>query len=184
MDFDKALVLFSGGIDSAACAHLLLNRCQFVNPLFVDYGQASSVMERKAAQRLSNKLDIHLNVINAHGISPFSRGELIGRNAFLIMSAIFLAKWHDGLLAIGIHSGTPYFDCSHPFFCAMEKLVAEHTDGAVRLIAPFLKWEKGDIFKYFKTTGLSIEDTYSCESGDESACGQCYSCLDRKALGC
>lgn len=177
-------VLMSGGIDSTACAHLLQNRGNTIRGVFIDYGQAAAKFERRAAEEVAALLKAPLVIVAASGGVGFSSGELVGRNAFLIFSALFLSRCHAGLLAIGTHSGTPYYDCSPAFFDLIARLVGEHTDGAVSLVAPFLHWTKAQVFDYFTASGLPVGATYSCEAGIESGCGACASCRDRQALGC
>jgi 7-cyano-7-deazaguanine synthase len=179
-----ATVLVSGGIDSAACAHFLNKQGNLIRGVFVDYGQAAVARERSAAMKLAKLLDIEFTIYRITGHGTFSAGELPGRNAFLIVTALFLSSCRRGLLALGIHAGTAYFDCSPAFVELMARLVAEHTDGGVSLVAPFLHWSKRDVFDYFVSTGLPLDATYSCEAGTEPVCGRCLSCRDRRALGC
>ena len=179
-----ATVLMGGGIDSAACAHLLQARGHAVGGVFINYGQAAAAHERRAVEALTNRLQVPLAVHGVTNTAGFSSGELIGRNGFLIFAAVFLSRCHAGLLAIGVHAGTPYYDCSPSFIDAMSRLVAEHTDGTVSLVAPFLHWNKAEVFDYFATSGLPLEATYSCEVGGEHPCGLCASCRDRRAIGC
>ncbi len=135
-----ATILMSGGIDSAACAQFLKDRGSAIRGVFIDYGQAGAALEWTAVRGLAKHLSVPLSTYNVSGTARFSAGESIGRNGFLIFAAVLLSRCHSGLLAIGIHSGTPYFDCSTAFFEMMARVVAEHTDGAVSLIAPFLHW--------------------------------------------
>ena len=121
----EATVLMGGGIDSAACAHLLQARGHVVRGIFIDYGQAAAANERLAVETLTTRLNVPLAVHTVTGTVGYSSGELVGRNAFLVFSAIFLSRCNTGLLAIGIHGKTPYYDCSPPFFDAMSRLVAE-----------------------------------------------------------
>lgn len=171
-------------MDSAACAHFLKHRGSSICGVFVDYGQAAAGREWTAVQTLASHLDAPLLVHRITGAESFSAGELAGRNAFLIFAALFLSRCRSGLLAIGIHAGTPYFDCSAPFLEMMARLVAEHTNGAVSLVAPFLHWTKRDVLDYFVSAGLPLHVAYSCETGTSPPCGRCASCLDRRALGC
>ncbi len=179
-----AAVLLSGGMDSAACAHLLKQQGYSTRGIFVDFGQAAIGPETVAVGLLSETLGIETTTLLARAPSSFGAGELIGRNAFLIMAAIFLARVDRGLLAIGIHAGTPYYDCSPGFIDRLKQLTEEHTDGRLTISAPLLHWDKGQVHSYFVRAGLPIEATYSCESGAIPPCGSCPSCRDRRVLGC
>jgi 7-cyano-7-deazaguanine synthase len=174
----------SGGIDSAACAHFLAGQGHTVRAVFINHGQAAAVAEERAVTRIAAHLNVPWVRYGVSGSDPFNTGELVGRNAFLVFAALFLTKARPGLLAMGLHGGTPYYDCSEAFAQDIGKLVAEHTDGKVSFVAPFLTWSKREVHEYFVTTGIDISLTYSCEAGTEPPCGKCASCLDRKALGC
>lgn len=180
----KATVLMSGGIDSASCAYLLKHQGFAVHGIFIDYGQAACQQERLAVDRLQLILDIDVLHLKASSPDIFGPGELVGRNAFLISSAMFLGGVKRGVLAIGVHAGTPYYDCSAGFIERMKQIAEEHTDGRLTVSAPFLSWDKAQIYRYFGETGLPIEATYSCESGTLPPCGACASCHDRRKLGC
>ncbi len=172
----------SGGIDSTACAHFLQQQGTSVSGLFIDHGQAAAACEIKAVDALASHLGIRIERFVLSGPRGFGTGELVGRNAMLIFAALFLTRARPGLLVTGIHGGTSYFDCSKAFFESTSKLVSEHTDGRVCLIAPFLDWSKKDVFDYFFDQHLPLDLTYSCEAGGEPVCGTCASCRDRRAL--
>jgi 7-cyano-7-deazaguanine synthase len=155
-----------------------------VEGLFFDYGQPAARWECAAARAIAAHLDIPLYVITMQGMAKHEAGEVIGRNAFLIFGAIVLRPWSRGVLAIGVHSGTAYFDCSPTFLEGMTTFVAEHTDGALKLLAPFVTWSKKQVYDYFITEKLPIGVTHSCEAGGAQACNTCNSCRDRIALGC
>lgn len=180
----KATVLFSGGVDSTACIHLLARDGYEVRGIFVDFGQAARVQERAAVQRLSKLLKIPLDIINVLAPEKFGVGELLGRNAFLIFAAILLGRCERGILTLGIHSGTTYFDCSPGFVDRITPLVEECTGGQLTFVAPFLHWSKDDVYSYYASTGIALEETYSCEAGGQIACGMCPSCRDRERFEC
>ncbi|MBW7969457.1 7-cyano-7-deazaguanine synthase [Bradyrhizobium sp. BR 10289] len=177
-----ASVLFSGGIDSTSCVHFFKKRGHEVRGIFVDFGQAAARCEDAAVDVLSEKLSIPVIKLKVSSSTKFGAGELIGRNLFLIASAILLGSCHDGLLAIGIHSGTNYYDCSRSFLSRVEVLAQECSDGRVAVVAPFVDWSKDDVFSYFKAAALPLNDTYSCEAGGIPPCGTCASCRDRVRL--
>lgn len=180
----KATVLLSGGIDSAACAHFLLSQGLNVDALFIDYSQAACEQEQTASIMIAEKLKIPLRSIRVDGLRKHGSGELQGRNAMLICNALFVTRGKSNLLATGIHAGTPYFDCSEKFLSDMGRIVAECTDGKVNLINPFMQWSKQEVGQYYLQSGLSFSESYSCELGTLPVCGKCASCLDRRALEC
>lgn len=180
----QVTVLMSGGIDSAACAAFLAGRGMRVSALFVDYGQLARDHEASAVAQLAEALQIKVRTAVFRGDRRLGAGELIGRNAFLLFSALFTTELSTGVLALGLHAGTPYFDCSQSFVDLIDRVVLEHTDGRVKVLAPFIQWSKRDVYEFFVQAGLPIAATYSCEQGTLPVCGLCASCRDRKALGC
>lgn len=180
----EAIVLLSGGLDSAACAHLLGRSGWLVRGLFLEYGQAAFEPERRAAAAVAAHLGIGLSELTTTGETGFAAGELTGRNAFFVFAALLTGRIARGGIVLGVHAGTPYYDCSPAFVKAADRLVAEHTDGRVRVLAPLLSWSKADVLAYCRKVGIPPELTYSCEAGTVPVCGRCASCQDRAALGC
>lgn len=171
-------------MDSAAVAHLLASQGHFVRGIFIDFGQVARDAEKDAVARVSKQIGIETLTLSVAASSGFGAGEFVGRNAFLILAAIFLGRIHEGVLALGIHAGTPYYDCSPGFLDRLRTLAEEHTGGRLTVVAPFLTWTKGQIHAYAIKAGLPIGATYSCESGTIPPCGSCASCRDRRELGC
>src|SRR4030088_2213000 len=127
-------VLFSGGIDSTSCIRFFSDRDYDVRALFVDYGQAAIAAEAQAVETLKVVMNVPVTVIKASSDITFGAGELVGRNALLIFAAIFLGGCNEGLLAIGVHSGTPYYDCSPTFIDRINILVEECTNGRLSVV--------------------------------------------------
>ena len=183
-DRQVATVLLSGGVDSAACMKFMQSQGFAVRTLFVDYGQPAATLEQSAAVSLSKLHSCPFEVVTVRGNSRFGSGELLGRNAFLVFTALFFLRGSPGVLALGLHSGTHYYDCSEAFLDLANRLVAEHTNGSLSVIAPFLAWSKKDVYRYFLESGLVLDHTYSCEAGEPGGCGTCLSCRDRQGFEC
>jgi 7-cyano-7-deazaguanine synthase len=154
-----------------------------VSGLFVDFGQAAAHREREASTAMAKALDVDLTVRSIGPSYALGEGELPGRNALLISLAVFELGQGPGLIGIGVHAGTRYYDCSVPFIEAMNGLVQEQTDSRIAVTAPFVTWSKAEVYRVFEESGLAVSDTYSCEAGD-TPCGTCLSCQDRASLQC
>lgn len=177
-------VLAGGGIDSSLCIHLLSQRGNKVRPLHIDYGQPAALHEWQAVQRIAEHFLVVPEQISIKAPLPICLGEVPGRNAALIFLALMHLRSSERLICIGIHAGTPFYDCSQQFFAVVERLVAEQTDSRVRLVAPLLDLHKPEIVTLARANAIPLDATYSCQIGSLDPCGECWSCKDRKALGC
>jgi 7-cyano-7-deazaguanine synthase len=173
------LVLASGGLDSSTLIALAISTGARPRSLFVDYGQPSAAAEERAASRVSTALGVELQIVRYLG-SPFSHGEIPGRNAILVHLALMELR-AAGTVMIGIHAGTSYVDCSPAFVEVMRRSFDFHSGGKLQLAVPFVEWTKKQIFQLACELGVPINETYSCEAGN-IPCGSCLSCLDRRSL--
>ena len=151
----NVLVLLSGGIDSVSCAHFYKSRGYSVGALFIDYGQKAAIIEADASIKLVKHLLLPLKRISLTGTRNKIHGEILGRNAFLLFVALMEFQQKSGLIGIGLHSGTPYYDCSEDFVNRMQSFFDCYTDGCIKIGAPFLTWSKGDIFEYFRCKDIA-----------------------------
>ena len=86
------------------------------------------------------------------------------------------------MIAAGIHEGSPYYDCSEGFLKCVQVIVDGYTAGSIKIVAPFLKWNKAMIWEFCGESKLPVDLTYSCEKGGSRPCRTCPSCKDREAL--
>jgi 7-cyano-7-deazaguanine synthase len=175
-------VLLSGGLDSSACIHYYLSQSFKVNAIFIDYGQKANENELNSAINIARHYDTNLDYLKFSSQQKFSEGEIRGRNAFLVMAVLLAYPTIKGVISMGIHSGTSYYDCSELFVKNINDILNNYTSGQLILDVPFLKWDKRMIFNYCRDKGIPINLTYSCENGTDVPCGRCLSCLDRGAL--
>jgi len=180
----NVVVLGGGGIDTTSCLHQLRMSGFNVRILHIDFGQVAASREWAAVREIASFFDVVASQVVVNASVNFGGGEIVGRNAFLLLLAVMYRHPEDELICIGVHAGTPFYDCSPAFFGEMSTLVANLTSGRIRLIAPLLHLQKSEVITYCREHQVPIELTYSCQTGEAIPCGVCFSCMDRKAMGC
>jgi 7-cyano-7-deazaguanine synthase len=175
-----SLVLLSGGLDSATALAMTAREKTPCEALFVSYGQAADREELSAATAIARQYDVALETLRMDGLR-FARGEIRGRNAFLLQSALLARQIDPTVVILAIHAGTAYVDCTPGFLDLMQRSFALQSGGEVTVAAPFIDFSKADIFNLACKIGVPIELTYSCELGG-GPCNKCLSCRDRERL--
>lgn len=203
----KAVVLLSGGLDSATVLAIARSEGYECEALSVDYGQRHAA-ELEAARRVADSMDTPLRIVSvdlqAIGGSaltddeidvPEQGGEGIpatyvpARNTMLLSLALGLAETlgarniFAGMNAVD-YSGYP--DCRPAFVEAFECLAHVATKAGVegadfRVRAPLMELRKADIIRRGVELGVDFALTVSCYRADEAgrACGRCDSCRFR-----
>lgn len=181
---DSITILVSGGLDSMACTHFYKEKWKNISGIFIDYGQKSVNKEKKAAKQIMKQLSVPLSTVHIEGICPIEEesGFIQGRNMAFLILGLMNVQSESGAIALGIHSGTEYRDCSTEFIKLSQKIFDLYTDGKFTIGAPFVNWTKIDIWKYCICNNLPIELTYSCEYGSDNPCNVCKSCKEREFL--
>ena len=175
-------LLLSGGVDSTACAHYFSERGDNVTAIFVDFGQRAARAERRAVEDVTTYLSLPLMTLSFRADRQFDPGEIMGRNAFLIFSALMGLQSADGIVSLGVHAGTTYYDCGIEFLKAIGGVVDSYSAGRLALHCPFIHRTKSFVYSYARQSGLPLDITYSCELGTKPPCGICLSCKDRYAF--
>jgi 7-cyano-7-deazaguanine synthase len=178
----KATILLSGGIDSTTCMAYYINERYQVAALFIDYGQAAASKEDHAAKSVCRHFNVPLRTITLSGTSRKGAGLIVARNAFLLLTAALESRAQTGIIGLGIHTGTNYPDCSESFVERIQSIFDLYTGGALQIGAPFLRWNKADIWAFASSQKIPLGLTYSCERGLSQPCGFCASCSDLEAL--
>ncbi len=176
------LVLSSGGIDSTACIRFYKKMKFDVDAMFFDYGQISKKKEWKAITDVAKYYKIRLRAILIKSDEKWSNGLIQGRNAVLYFNALMNFKSSKGIIASGIHSGTPYYDCSGNFLNDIQRVFDGYSNGTVKAMAPFLNFSKREIWNYCKNEKVPVHLTYSCELGRKQPCGKCNTCKDLEII--
>lgn len=183
MNKRRAIVLASGGIDSTACLSYYKESGHNVEAIFVDYGHPANPVEHEHLESLCKHYSIPHSLIKVSGIDIGREWEIRGRNGFFILAALMARPTFAGLLSLGIHGCSSYYDCGQKFIKLMSNLVSDYTQGTVQLDFPFIEMDKAGIVQYCKSRNVPLDITYSCQTGSVPPCGKCPSCKDRLAVG-
>ena len=178
----NVLVLSSGGIDSTACLSYYLLNGYSPCAMWVDYGQVAKVPELNAVQTITTYFDVPLKIVKVQGLQWFfaqSGDELRGRNLLLSSIGVCSFPFSHGLIAMGIHEGTNYRDCSIEFQTEIDTLVRTVSAGRLAMDFPFGELTKVDIAAFCKKADVPVNLTYSCLRGIVPACEHCVACQDR-----
>ncbi len=206
----KAVIVFSGGLDSVCACVYLKSRYDLYGISF-SYGQRASP-EIKSAKKFAKILGLKEHKIIDIGFmqdlygktnvltdsktklpSKFEYSIVVPiRNAvFLSIATAWAFSLKASLVAFGAHKGDKnYPDCRPSFSKKIQSAFNEgEIDGikmgvrkAIKIWSPYQKnLAKSDVIKKgYKVLGNSIFKTWSCYSNKKFHCGKCESCNNRK----
>jgi 7-cyano-7-deazaguanine synthase len=205
----KAVVLLSGGLDSATVLAIARAEGYECHALSVAYGQRHSA-ELQAAVRVAEHLGaashkhIHVNLdaiggsaltdpriaVPEEGTTGIPVTYVPARNTLFLSLALGQAEVVGAqALFIGVnavdYSGYP--DCRPAFIAAFEQLAAVATKAGVegagfKVHTPLIALSKADIIRRGAALGVDFAETVSCYQADAEgrACGRCDSCRIRR----
>ena len=175
----KVLLLSSGGVDSTALLDFYLQAKNEVECLHFQYGQTNALSEKDAFYKILDYYKVNGQAINLEPTPNKFSYEVSCRNALFVIAAASISI-PPARIAIGIHKGTRYYDCSDLFVHDCQRILDGYFAGTIRLETPFIDFNKKEIFEYCKNFNVPIELTYSCLRQNYPPCGQCPACLDNK----
>jgi 7-cyano-7-deazaguanine synthase len=204
----NAVVLLSGGLDSATVLAIATDQGYDCHALSLDYGQRHR-SELKAAQRVADAMSATLKTVEldlrAFGGSaltddidvPEEEGEGIpvtyvpARNTIMLSLALAWAEVlgaNDVFIGVNAVDYSGYPDCRPEFINAFEEMANLATKAAVvgnrlEIHTPLIDLTKAEIIRQGTELGVDFSLTVSCYQADEQgkACGVCDSCRIRKA---
>jgi len=206
----KAVVLLSGGLDSATVLALARAEGRECLALSFAYGQRHEI-EMRAAERVAAAMGVGEHVVYPLDLRLFGASALTSdidvpkdavgapgipvtyvpaRNTVFLSIALAYAEARGaGEIWLGVnavdYSGYP--DCRPDFLAAFQQVIDRGTRSGVergepRIVAPLLDLSKADIIRRGVALGVDYGITHSCydPASDGRACGHCDSCLLRR----
>ncbi|MEQ8859670.1 MAG: 7-cyano-7-deazaguanine synthase QueC [Pseudomonadales bacterium] len=205
----RAVVLVSGGLDSATCLAIARDQGFECHALSFAYGQRHAV-ELRAAARVAERGGAATHRVMTIDLAAFGGSALTdstiavpeqptagipityvpARNTIFLSLALAFAEVLDARdIFIGVnavdYSGYP--DCRGEFIRAFEAMAALATRAGVegaptRIHTPLIDLSKGDIVRRGVELGVDYAATVSCyqPTAEGAACGRCESCRLRR----
>ncbi len=206
----KAVVLLSGGLDSATVLAIAKEEGRSCYALSFAYGQRHGI-ELEAASRVAESIGVDEHVVFPMNLRLFGGSALTqdidvpkdhaddpgipvtyvpARNTIFLSLALGYAEAREAEeIWIGVNaidfSGYP--DCRPAFLEAFQRVILTGTRSGVehghpRLVAPLVTLSKAGIIQRGTALGVDYSTTHSCYDPrpDGAACGHCDSCILRR----
>lgn len=198
----KAIILLSGGLDSAVALYWAKNKGYDLIAISINYDSRPE-NERKAALKLCENLnikiieiplpfikesiDLRIEGYPIHSALNAPEGFIPSRNLVFYSIAAYYADVYNCDFIIGghINSDSKKFPDADPtFFKLLETLVnkGKHIkdEGYINFLYPLSKMTKQDVIKLAKDLKVPLNYTWSCYTDGDQPCGTCSSCRKRK----
>ena len=202
----KAVVIYSGGMDSYTVLHVALQQGYAVHALSFNYGQRH-VKELVVAARVCETLALPHQVVDITNVNQLLSSSSLTNKALAIpageyqlgnmqstvvpnrnMILLSLAVGHAVSIGAkhafyGAHAGdhSIYPDCRPEFVTAMNSVCAIANYEPVSIVSPFLHASKGEILQAGLAMELDYAHSWTCYNGRAKACGVCGACRERLA---
>jgi 7-cyano-7-deazaguanine synthase len=205
MSSSPAVLLLSGGMDSATCLWWLRDQLPDVDvhAVSIDYRQRHRV-EIDYAAKLAARCGAHSHQTLQLDLSLLGGNPLTDptvqvpaatdrqqaatvvpfRNLLFVSAAAAYAETHDIAdiyIAPVRDDYEAYRDCRREFYDALETTLqlGGSIDRAVHLHTPFVDKWKSEVITLGLQLAVPYELTHTCYAGRRPACGQCDACVER-----
>jgi len=194
----KAVILFSGGLDSTTVLYYAMSKKYDCHCLIFDYGQKHK-KEVKNAAKIAKSLGLVSQTV--HIKLPWDKSALTdktvnipnhkiikkgfvpptyvpGRNTIFLSYAISYAETIKAdaiFLGINAVDFSSYPDCTGQYLHAMQS-VTKALKNKITIHAPIEHFSKAQIIKMGMKLKVPYEKTWTCYSGTKKPCGICDSC--------
>lgn len=203
----RAVVLLSGGMDSAVTLALTRQQGYIVAALHLNYGQRTEERELRAFHDIcdfygiNDRLVVDVGYLAAIGTSSLTDPAIEVESANLTRQGIptsyvpfrngnilaIATSWAEAIGACAIAIGaveadsSGYPDCRIEFFRAFEQAIALGTkpETHISILTPVIHLSKEEIVRVGVALNVPFHLTWSCYKRSDIACGECDSCALR-----
>lgn len=200
---EKAIVIYSGGMDSFTVLNQAVAEGYQVYPLSFNYGQRH-LKELEYAAKVCKQLNLQHKIVDISAINSLLAGSSLtddidipeghyeeesmkstvvpNRNMILLSLAVGYAVSSGATKVFyGAHAGDHaiYPDCRPEFVEKMKAVCAIADYQPIDIVTPFLNNSKIEILTHGLNMGLDYSLSWTCYNGREKACGKCGACQER-----
>ncbi len=201
----KALVLFSGGLDSTVLSSQMKQEATETRLLSIDYGQRHA-KELDHSQKVADHLGLAHEILKLTQLGQILGGSSLTDKSITLpeghyaeesmkstvvpnrnMILLALAGGHAlslsfDTIAYAAHAGdhTIYPDCRPEFADAMDTALSLADWNTLSLHRPYVEMTKSDLVSLGEELNAPLHLTWSCYAGNEIHCGKCGTCVERK----
>jgi len=201
---DKALVMLSGGLDSATCLYWARGRFSDVSAITFNYF-GRLVQEKRAAAKLASSAgatelikvelpfvkeasDFYVGRLKRQDSEALWSSYVPARNLVFYSIAAHYAEYLGARWIVGGHNlhDVEFFKDATTGY--IEKLNALFKEGcllcngrAYQIVLPLARKNRKEILRLAIRLRTPIEHTWSCHKDGNVQCGQCYACKQRLA---
>ncbi|HRP02272.1 MAG TPA: 7-cyano-7-deazaguanine synthase QueC [Candidatus Kapabacteria bacterium] len=204
---ELAVVLLSGGMDSAVCAALAQRDSYEIAALHLNYGQRTQQKELECFENLCKHFGVkHTLVVDVSHLSKIGGSSLTDMNIEVPKAKLdnqeipptYVPFRNANILAIGVswaevikaryiyigameQDSSGYPDCRQSFFDAFNHMIKLGTkpETQIDIVTPIMNKTKEDIVRIGIELGVPFDYTWSCYKDNNEACGECDSCALR-----
>lgn len=204
----KAVIIYSGGLDSTVLLTELHPRCKKIEDEVValnfNYGSKHNSKEREAARKVCKVLDVELVEVDLPFVGKLFKSDLLQsggeipeghyedstmkstvvpyRNGIMLSIAVGYAESIGArCVLLASHKGdrSQYPDCREEFTAAINEAAQLGTYTKVRIESPFNSLTKHEIVGIGLSIGAPMELSWSCYKGKDRPCLRCGTCYER-----
>jgi 7-cyano-7-deazaguanine synthase len=200
---DRAIVLLSGGVDSAVALWWARTQGWDVHPLTFNYfgrprreQTAIEALVEEAGVQPIRSIDLpflkEVDDLRSAGLAnPILRdspeGYIPARNLIFYSLAAYYAELDGTRYLVGGHNGTDpesFPDASPKFFDFLNSVLHlslwSYDQSPVQIVVPLGGKSKADVLRMGQDLGVPFELTWSCYWDRDVHCGRCGSCRERR----
>lgn len=185
----RAVVLLSGGIDSAVALAETTAQGFACTALLVGYGQRNADREitcgRMQAGRFRAEVaacEFSQLALTQQGGEGVSSHYVPGRNGVLMALALSVAEARGAdrvVIGATAEDSAGFPDCRPSYFDAWRVLAREGMARAPEIVAPLAAMSKADVIRRGVALGVDLFATWSCYERGPKPCGSCGACVVR-----